>query len=583
MSDEDEKVEANLDCVRGEDVFKDIKLLKYRPAPVLADGFFHYKIADDGTLHYVVLDGEGVPMNFWVSDGYARIAEEMRKENGDTVFTIEGGTKDGRSFKFEMDAFDFAVEKKIKGKLTAQFGACNRVGSLKGDVIQRISTNVKKFQLIETPRWVDGQAAVPGLELVPNLRYATNPRVPVMVGGGNLSEAQQSLADLLYSWDLRQTTVVLAAVLGSPIVARWFPGDRFGLALTATTGSGKTEFIKNAMAIYGAGYLNEDNLMRWVAGATNNALMKVAASAGFLPFLADNYKPIKKDDPDNLIIFIQAVLEGSDKARLTSNSEFKDSLKFACIPIITGEDFPQESSTMARCLNLDWSQIHGTDRLTRAQNLAHNLPALGKEWLTWLSENEAVIEDVLKDYESIRSDSFKEILALSPGINAGRLSTTLSILVMVWKIALKCPAIAEIIQELSKSFDEGIEIISKKSPADVGTANEAEDFLSTLNELITAGRAKIVQDGINADRKDIIGWRQANGEICIFPKIAKKLVGSTSETPQALTSATLYKQLEERGYIKTERTQDGTHERTLVRYFGGKRSRVLVFKRGINL
>jgi hypothetical protein len=551
--------------------------------PAFTKDCFGYGVGQGGMLFLRKSDdSESGSKVEWITDGFARISEEIRRENGDAIFVIEGrGAKDGHTFRFEMDAIDFAEARKLKGKLTAQFGACNRVGGLTGDIIQQISLDIKKFRLIETPRWDDRNAAVPGLDLIPNVKYATNPRVPVKVGGGNLSNAQECLKDLLYSWDWTSTPIVLAAVLGSPIVERWYPSDRFGLALSATTGSGKTEFIKHIMAIYGAGYLNEDNLMRWGAGATTNALMKTAATSGFLPFLVDNYKPINKDDSANLIGFIQAVLEGSDKARLSSDSEFKDSLKFACTLLITGEDFPEEPSTIARCPILDWSPIMDSDRLTRAQSLALNLPALGKEWLTWLSKNEATIEDVLKDYESIRSDSYKEIIAQSDGINPGRLSTTLTLLSMIWKIALKCPILGELLKEFTSNFEKGIENLMAKSPADIATANEAENFVSSLNELIAAGRAILVQDGEATDGNNVIGWRRPDGDVCIFPKVARKQIDTLAPTSQKVTSATLYKQLDQRGYIKTEKKPDGTIERTLGRKLNGKTNRVLVFKRGV--
>ena len=422
-----------------------------------------YGINPDGFLLLTETDDEGKLRHRWICDGYARISEEMRRENGDAVFIIEGrGAKDSHTFKFEMNAFDFAESRKLKGKLTAQFGASNQVGGLTSNVIQQISLDIKKFRLIETPQWLDGKAAVQGLDLIPNLRYASNSRIPVNVGSGSLSDAQQSLKDLLASWDRKLTTVAFVAVLGAPVVAKWYPGDRFGLVIRALTGSGKTESIKNAMGTYGRGYLNEDSLMRWGAGATTNALMKAAATSGFLPFLVDNYKPLKRDDESNLIGLIQAILEGSDKARLTSDSEFKESLKFACTLLITGEDFPEESSTMARCLVLDWSPIHNPARLTNAQGLAHNLPALGREWLTWLSENSAIVEEVFKDFDSNRIEFFKELVVLENAINPGRLSSTLTLLRMIWKVALKCPALAEVLTEFNDDFEEGIDSLMKK-------------------------------------------------------------------------------------------------------------------------
>ena len=550
--------------------------------PVFEKEHFGYGIVPDGSLFSSKNGKNGQPKVEWVSDGYAQIVEEMRKENGDSVFVIAGRcAKDDHAFRFEMTAYDFAEARKLKGKLTAQFGACSRVGGLTADVIQQISLNVRKFRLIETPRWFDSKPAVPGLDLIPNLKYGVNPWVPVNVGGGDLGEAQEGLRNLLSSWDKRLTAIVFTAILGSPIVARWFPGDRFGAVLRAMTGSGKTEFVKHGVAIYGKGYLDEENLMRWGAGSTSNACMKVASTAGFLPYLVDNYKPLKKEDPAQLILLIQAVLEGSDKARLSSDSELKDSAKFDCTLIITGEDFPEESSTMARCVILDWSPILDSSLLTQAQKLAHNFPAIGKEWLTWLSENQETIEDILKDFETKRQDYYGEIIVSFGGINAGRLSTNLALLDLIWEIALKCPALADVLTRFTEDFEKGIHDLLMKSPREIISSNEAEEFVSTLNELIGTGRAKLVKDGTEIkDQDDVIGWIRADREICIFPKVARKMVDMVASTQQKISSHTLYKQLDERGYIKSE-IKDGNIERTLNRKFDGKTNRVLVFKTGI--
>jgi hypothetical protein len=546
-----------------------------------------YGVKPDGSLFLNETGDDGKLRSHWISDGYARISEEMRRENGDAIFIIEGrGAKDGHTFKFEMDAFGFADGRKLKGKLTAQFGAINQVGGLKSDVIQQLSHDVKRFRLIETPQWIGGKAAVQGLDLLPNLRYVSNHWVPVNVAGGDLSDAQQSLRDLLPSWDPKLTTVALTTVLGSPLVARWRPGDRFGLGLRGTTGVGKTEFIKNAMAIYGQGYLVEDNLMKWgEKGSTTNALMKVAATSGFLPFLTDNYKPLKKDDESNLVGLIQAILEGSDKARLTSDSEFKESLKFACTPLITGEDFPMESSTMARCIVLDWSPIHSPARLTNAQGLAHNLPALGREWLKWLSENSSTVELIFKDFETSRTELYKELVVSSDAVNPGRLSSNITLLRLTWKVALKCPVLAEVLTEFNDAFEEGMDYLTRSAPEETTAANEAEDFVDTLTEIIGSGRAKLVSDGTDITGvKDVVGWIRNDGEVCIFPKTARNLTNMVSPIMQKLSSSSLYRQLDERGYIKTKKeNEEGIErtERTLVRWFNGKSCKVLVFNRGI--
>jgi hypothetical protein len=198
-----------------------------------------------------------------------------------------------------------------------------------------------------------------------------------------------------------------------------------------------------------------------------------------------------------------------------------------------------------------------------------------------LSENQATIEEILKDFERIRRDYYNEIIASFGGINAGRLSTNLALLRLVWKIALKCPALESVLNEFTLDFENGIHDLLMKTPGEIISSNEAEEFVSTLNELIGTGRGKLVQDGTDiSDQKDVVGWIRADGEVCIFPKTARKMVETVASTQQKISSQTLYKQLDERGYIKTE-MKNGNIERTLTRKFDGKANRVLVFKTGI--
>jgi hypothetical protein len=97
---------------------------------------YGYGVSPDGSLWLMKANDESELKPHWICDGYARISEEMRRENGDAVFIIEGrGSKDGHKFRFEMNALDFSEGRKLKGKLTAQFGACNRIGALNGDII----------------------------------------------------------------------------------------------------------------------------------------------------------------------------------------------------------------------------------------------------------------------------------------------------------------------------------------------------------------------------------------------------------------------------------------------------------------
>lgn len=110
------------------------KGISLQVVPVFSEDKLGYGVMPDGSLFLRENGENGKTRVEWIADGYATISEEMRRENGDSVFTIVGrAAKDGHTFQFEIDAYDFAEGRKLKGKLTAQFGACNRVGKLNGD------------------------------------------------------------------------------------------------------------------------------------------------------------------------------------------------------------------------------------------------------------------------------------------------------------------------------------------------------------------------------------------------------------------------------------------------------------------
>jgi len=81
---------------------------------------------------------------------------------------------------------------------------------------------------------------------------------------------------------------------------------------------------------------------------------------------------------------------------------------------------------------------------------------IGREWFVWLSENQEIIEDILKNFETKRQNYYSEIIVSFDGINAGRLSTNLGLLDLIWEIALKCPALAEVLTDFTQDFDKGI-------------------------------------------------------------------------------------------------------------------------------
>lgn len=549
---------------------QDVKL--YKDCKLLG-----YGVDIDGIIYNKAIDKKGKSIKARICDGFARISAETRRENGDAIFTITGrGSEDGYTFTFDMLAEDFADPRKLTGKLTAQFGACNVVGGLTGPIIQRISKNIKKLKLVTSPQWIEENVAVPGLDLVPNLKFNLHPRVPVDVSGNSLEDARACLKNLIEAWSPQDTTIVLTTILGAPVVARWFPDDRFGLALRGMTGSGKTEAIKNLMSIYGRGYLSEANILKWGEGGTVNALLKTAALAGFMPWLVDNYKPIKQGSSQALISMVHAVLEGGEKLRLNRNADFREAQGFSCTPIITGEDFPEEASSLARVLVVDWSPIQDVNKLTNAQILSENLPAIGKAWLTWLSLHSEEVDEAKKTFARDRAEC---VAALAEGgcVNAGRTGTAIAILKFVWSIASKCPELAEVLSSYKENFEEGIYKLEGRVSQETSEAVEAEKFVESLQEIISSGRGRITRKwevGKSDTCTNAIGWQEEDGSVCIYPRMAKDIIRRMNNYEgQDLSGKVLYRQLFERGHIYRENDRY-----TLPRWVNGHTVRVLVFK-----
>ena len=300
--------------------------------------------------------GETVYVKTKICDGYCCITEETRDEAGEASFTVEGrGSKDGHVFKFDITGRDFSDKRKLKAALVAHFGARNRVKDLTGDIIQSLTLDVKKLTLITSPRWIDDRLAVPGLDGT-GFKFNLSRRVPADLSTGEDERGLAALKLILDTWPAENSAILIAADLASPVCGRWFPGDRFGLALVGTTGRGlKTEALKHVMAVYGAGFLSEESLLRWGEGATNNAMLAIAAACGCLPTGIDNYKATHRDGAGKFVSVVHTILEGRERERLNRNAELRETREYASTLLVTGEDLPAEASTVARLLPVECS------------------------------------------------------------------------------------------------------------------------------------------------------------------------------------------------------------------------------------
>lgn len=517
-----------------------------------------------------------------VCDGYCVITEETRDVDGEAKFTLEGiGSNDGHKFKCTVTGRDFADKRKLRGILISHFGARNKIGKLDAEMIQDLTTDVKKLIAIDAPMWMDNRLAIPGLN-DSGFKFNLSRRVPADVSSGDRKLGEKALDLMFQTWPAEKTAILLTAAFASPLCARWFQEDRFGIALIGTTGRGlKTEALKHALALYGPDFLHESSLLRWGEGATLTAMQIIANACGCLPTGIDNYKGTQKDGPAKFVSIVHVILEGREKERASRNSELKETRDYATTLIVTGEDLPEEASTMARLIPMEWSTEPNLDKLTELQEINNNLSAIGKIWCEHLMKNSVDMDSWVKNRSTL-----VRLAKEAHCVNAGRVGTAIAIMKTVWGELLKSP-LGSTLKKYTKDFENGLVSLMIETTQSTEKATEAAQFVETLRELISSGKVTVLDRPVQSEMEmNIIGWRLGEGDndlgkVAILPILARDAVRRVLGSQAQVVSATaLYRQLEEGGYISVGKA-DG--KRLKVKRRGDKTIRVLVFNEGILL
>jgi len=225
------------------------------------------------------------------------------------------------------------------------------VGKLTIETVKEITQSTKVMLRAETPAWEGNIPTVPGVDLDNNIVCCLSPAIPAAVYDGDLEAAQEVLRKLLRVH--RLAPILVATVLGSPAIARWYKNDRFGLGDMGHNRELEDKHRpRQRWGIYGLGYLDGPKLKAGKAGSTLVALGEVFAAAGILPQVYDDVKTVDSKDTTTYVAAIHAVLEGEEKLRGKKDGGLREARAYLCTPIITGEVRPSEASTSARVLTL---------------------------------------------------------------------------------------------------------------------------------------------------------------------------------------------------------------------------------------
>lgn len=477
-----------------------------------------YHATDSTMLRYIFKKDEWEEVV--IADFVARINKVATAEDGSKLYSLSGKANRGGAFTCEIDAEAFEDAGKLKAILGAAAGALDPIHAGQREHLNPAIKALSVDDIIYSRRyhrtgWADEGFLIPGHEkkgieimLPTKLAYSFS-------GEGDVAKGVQAIRHLINFMGNDVGPIVVGHIFTAPIakIAGW-NSERYGLFLRGRTGTHKTSVMQCLMSVYGGGYMNRENLIQWGKkfGSTINALMGYARHASDLPMLVDNYKPYSAEDARELISFIHAVMEGSDKDRLDRHSQLQEAKPFRCWPVFTGEDLPDsDAAALARLLTIQSRKADGTSELTAAQQLASHLPAIGKAWIVWLEseQGQAIVEKEAGELSALRDGFAANIMASNPNAkNPYRIATNLATNLILWRVLGHHPELKSLAQTYIADHAARLENLAITIAEQTSEAMEAQQLLARLTELIASGKVKIADKTETPDASDtIVGWR----------------------------------------------------------------------------
>jgi hypothetical protein len=377
-----------------------------------------------------------------------------------------------------------------------------------------------------------------------------------------LHRALDGFRSLLLALEPERTTVVAALMFQAPLarLAGW-AGERYAVFIAGRTGSLKTSFAQALMRMYGAGWGDDQYLLKLGEGATRNALLCYAEQAADLPLLIDNYKPNTGDGARGLVNLLHNLIEGAGRERLNRYAELQEARPIACWPLLTGEDAPRgDAAALARLLVVPvrW-RGDGADgapatnlALSRAQAAGAHFPLLGGAWLDWLesADGRAAAARVAAQFEA-RREQWARITCAQPSANGLRLATNLATNELAWEAAGLHPLFAPLAQEFSAAHTAGLARLANEMARQTAENVEAARFVDVLQQLLAGGACRLADRGRAREGEDVIGWRAPDGGAYLLPDLARRAVETAlgGDGLNRVSNEALYGQLEELGLL----------------------------------
>jgi len=502
-------------------------------------------IAADGTIQILRTNekdpGKIIPT--WLSDCALGIHTQTI-EDGKREFCFVGrGAKDGKRVRFTATAEDMAEHRKFRAAVINNFGGANRMGKLDFETVQRLTRNIIEKERVTAPRWRGSIPLIPGVGLAQDVEFRLSQITPAEVYAGDLGQAREVFRAILEH--RRYSAILMTTILGSPILARWFKNDRFGIAIWGKTGSNKTTIAQLYTAIYGLGFLDDRTLLKHGQnGGTAIGAMEALLLAGILPRIVDNVKAADAKDSARYISLIQAVMEGGEKLRGKKDGGLRAIHEYLCTPIITGEIKVSEASTSARVLNLAWAKGADNGNLSFIQENAEVLPVIGYEWLRFLA---ASSRDIREGFDKARATKSAEFAKLGY-TNPGRLANIYCLLRGIWSLMEEGP-FGDIVMAHREQFLEALEEAIIEQGEDVTAETEIKRFLQAIQNL-RASRPDLFMIGDMPGPGDRAIGRETDKGLFLFPEETLSLLKQIGVFSQIPNEHSITKALKEEGLLR---------------------------------
>ena len=539
--------------VAAEEVIREPEIRILRPE----DGAGAIGMAPDGTVQTISAPDKGGDelRHVWLSDCALGIHTQT-VEDGKREFCFVGkGAKDGRKVRFVASAEDMAEHRKFRAAIINNFGAANRIGKLDFEMVQRITRNTIERERVTIPRWRGGIPLIPGLGLAQDVEFRLSQLTPAEVYPGDLELAKEAFRRILEH--RKYSPILIAIILGAPVLARWFKNDRIGAALWGKTGSNKTTISQLYTCVYGLGFLDDRTLLKHGQnGGTAIGAMESILQAGILPRIIDNVKATDSKDAQKYISLIQAVMEGGEKLRGKKDGGLRAIHEFLCTPIITGEVKVSEASTSARVLNLSWSKAADNGNLSWLQENTAILPVIGYEWLRFLA---ASSRDLREGFDRARASKSAEYAKLGY-TNPGRLANIYCLLRGIWTLIEEGP-FGEVAIDHREKFLEALEDAIAEQGEEVTAETEIAKFLQAIQNL-RASRPDLFMVGDIHGKGDKAIGRETEAGLFLFPEETLACLKQLGVFSQAPSEHSITKALKEEGLLRN--TKDRRLNQTTI-------------------